>query len=458
MKVRIRFCKGLSQGPPQPLVTLNVTASTNNSETPEHITLSDLKKAVYEYTVLQTGCPTKDDGWKQVVVSLDGSHPLEARCGRQGCHDTRESICEHDAITSLQNLGLVVGDTIYVMEIPLDIRPSGSPAGEKQEDPHPSNRDGESEETYHRSMVPCILYKLDQSLKERGLDHLLTRNDALALIIHGGLIDYGFDCCHDIDSIVGNTCKKNACIYEITYVLRLENISEHLEMLLYLSMQRKTVMLVMQFPCGSLVTKSLEIPGRVCTDQLYDTSRNKHSVWSRTLYWTEEHCFHMLTLCKDAFCRHVLLMACTKMNVEYPGACLSMMPVDVKMTILGFLAFDDLCRLGMTCQDFCTLHRDNTLWFALLAKHFKKDAVIELDVYGKYAAKQEFKRLMLAQREELSRRHSSIHLGLRWTPPPAPAWGQQRPRLSGITGGDYDRLPPGFPQRRTSRHSQWRLD
>lgn len=450
MKVRIRFSHGLSQGSLQSSISLNVVSSS------EHATLADLKRTVYEYIIVETGCQKEEEGWRDVVVSLDGTHPLETLNPPQ----EGDSESAGDAMTSLQSLGLVRGDTIYVLDAPRCTRPA-----ENQEDTQPPTRQDQGSEasTMHcRGMLPSVLFKIDTYVVEKGLNHRLTRNDAIALIIHGGLIDYGFDCCHEIEDVVGNVCKITGCVYAIQYVLRIEKISKHLEMVLYISVQRKNVMLVMQFPCGgSLVSKSIEIePGEVCRDQGYRNSRKHCTIWSKLLHWTEEQCFHMLTVCKDTFCRHVLSLSCTTLGIEYPGACLSMMPADVKRKILSFLAFDDVCCLGMTCREFCTLHRENDLWMLLLEKYFERQTVVKSNVYGKYAAKQEFKRLMLAQREARSReQESSTIFGIRWTPPPPPpSWGQPRHRYPGIIGGDYDRLPPGLPQRRTQRQNQWRLE
>lgn len=450
MKLRIRFSHVLSQS------LFKSCSVIVTSDSQEHVTLADLKRTVYENVVKEIGCEMEQDGWKHVAVSLDGRHPLVAPLPASVQHDAcpafDASEVDCDDTISLQSLGVVRGDTIYVVGLPCHIQCTKT---EDRSQPSEEDRNTMEVSTDSRGMLPSVLLQIEQYVRERCPNRKLTRNDALALIIHGGLIDYGFDCCQNIEDIIGTVCKKNECVYEINYVLQIEKPTKRLELVLYLSMQRKNAMLVMQFPHGGIVSKLVVIPGEAFPRK-DDTLCRNYKVLGNALQWNDEECFRMLTVCKDAFCRHVLSLSCAKLDIEYPGACLIMMPADVKRQILSFLAFDDLCSVGMTCHEFCMHHRDNRLWVRLLNMYFQK-AGIESNVYGTCAAKQEFKRLMLAQREALSRQRDSHTFGGRWMPPP-PGWGQPRPRLPGIIGGDYDRLPPGLPRRGSRRLSQWRLE
>ena len=452
MKLRIRFSHILSQS------LFKSCSVIVASDSHEHVTLADLKRSVYEYVVKDIGCEMEQDGWKHVTVSLDGHHPLAApllasvQHGASPAFDRSEDEC--DDTTSLQSLGVVRGDTIYVLGLPCHIQ-----CTQTEDRSQPSEDQNTMEVSIDsRGMPQSVLLQIEQYVQERWPNCKLTRNDALALIIHGGLVDYGFDCCQiNIEDIIGNVCKKNECVYEINYVLQIEKPAKRLELVLYLSMQRKNAMLVMQFPHGGIVSKLVVIPGEALPREDDALCRN-YKVLGNALLWNDEECFRMLTVCKDAFCRHVLSLSCAKLDIEYPGACLIMMPADVKRKILSFLSFEDLCSVGMTCHEFCMHHRDNRLWVRLLNMYFQKETGMDSNVYGKYAAKQEFKRLMLAKREALSRPRDSHTFGGRWIPPPT-GWGQPRPRLPGIIGGDYDRFPPGLPRLRgSSRISQWRLE
>lgn len=502
MKIRIRFSQRLSEHfPGHRARSVDLTGGDGEDirSSPDEVTLADLKKAVCDHIVsvgidclqhsLNEGANI-EDAWKHVVVSLGGHghqplvSPQEAARRRVTHHDARvsgtrlptvdEDICGGDHTTSLQSLGVISGDTIYVLSFPgSEERTSQTPIDMpmiyddktipviEERDPFTSGPGG---------MLPSVLQLIQEGIWERHLEDKLTRNDAITLIIHAALIEYGFDCCNTLDDIVGPVCKENPCVYQIRYLLQVEHLSNKcLECLLHVSMQHKSVMMTMKISSGKLITKLLKLPS-----EEYDRGPEnvkQQSLWNQALGWNHEQCFQFLTSCKDDFCRHALSLSCAQLDIEYPGACLAMMPAEVKRKILGFLDFDDLCSVGMTCRELCMQHRDNTLWISLLDKYFSnhdRDTQEESRVYGTCMAKHEFKRLLLAQREKdalMKRRHVSQH-AIPWAPPP-PVWGQPRPRFPGIIGGDYDRVPSGLPShtpslpmipRARGGHHQWRLE
>lgn len=431
-----------------------------------NVTLADLKKAiVYQYLSAGDDCRAEvEDAWKQVVVSL-GGEPLVAPVPENveeslGVVPSLDNQCMYDEMTSLQSLGVVRGDTIYVLEFPVHTTCSTA-------DPQPLK--DTSNDDHRVELVPSAgLRRIEECVREKHLEHHVTRNDAIALLIHAALVDYGFDSGHHVgtveESIIrGGSCKKNACVYEMEYVLHVESdCVRHMNMVLHLSMQQKNVMIVMQFPTGCLLTASLPVPeGDLNCARENNTILD--TVWNRVLRWSNAQCSSMLTMCKDMFCRHVLFVSCSLMGIDYPGACLSMMPADVKENILRLLDFDDLCSIGMTCREFYIQHRDSALWIRLLQRYFPDQGEIctETNLY-----KSMFKKLMMAQRERealVTRGQRASMGGIRWTPP-LPSWGQPSPRFPGITGGDYDRLPPGIPRGSQLpmppriRGSRWRLE
>ena len=470
MKVKIRLGKGVDPG-----VASGSGGSTtqNKLELPggQDPSLADLKRAIWTHLGDSERSPNAD--WREVVVSLNGKTPLQsdishntegrASTSQQALHPSKDD--DIDARTSLRSLDIISGDIVWVLYLPGCTRSSKNPEVDVDSDSSrgmhvaasPMNvnmySNMENDHQYPTSIqtsVPLIFKDLEKILGDDVMSGRVsvTRSQSLVLLVHAAMTGYGFDSVTPTSELL-KECRVTETFYRIPYELKVKSSNaqeQSVSFVVHVSTMSSSIVLAMDISqdIDDHVLRLFSLNGAAKGDILGLCSK---------------YVFHLMNSWKDDFCQPVLLRCCKILGIEYPVASFMAIPMDVKYKILSWLDFRDLCSIGMTCREMHHVANDNVFWLALCREYFPDQLTSENTIYGQFAAKYAFKRMMSIQKERDRERHEMLRFRHMRRMPPQPP--EMRPSFPGIIGGDYDRMPslrpPPWSAAPRNTNQQWRL-
>jgi hypothetical protein len=469
MRVKIRLGKGVG---PDVASGSGGSTSLNRLELPgQDPSLADLKKAVWTHLGDSERSPNAD--WREVVVSLNGKTPLQSctnhstdarvSTSEQESRHSKHGKPDDDAKTSLKSLDVISGDIVWVLHLPGYPRRSNKPEADVGSDSSreiciaSSRTDMDidvEKDLQHSSQsqasVPLIFKDLENIL---GDDIMRGRvptswSQAFVLLFHAAMTGYGFDGVMPTSRIL-KECRVTETLYRIPYELKVKSRNDReqsVSFVVHVSTMSSSMVLAMDIPqdISEQVVRLFPLTGAAKGDILGLCSK---------------YVFQLMNSWKDDFCQPVLLRCCKILGIEYPVASFMVIPMDVKYKILSWLDFRDLCSIGMTCREMHHVANDNVFWLALCREYFPDQLTSENTIYGQFAAKYAFKRMISIQKERDRERQEMLRFRHTRRMPPQPP--EMRPSFPGIIGGDYDRLPslrpPPWSAGPRNNNRQWRL-
>lgn len=417
------------------------------------VTLSDLKKCVFDLYRGEGAHEREPQLWPKVQVSLNGKDELLSCLQNTGTERIDEDSSGDDL--SLKCLGLCSGDLVWVLVVP------GIPQ--------------KASENF--DVVPKILSDLIGVTAEGGgrmtFNNMMNESinirvcQAVVVMVHAAMLETGFeaaDVASGVDSyerhiqlIFGGAWKVTNSVYRIPYIVRTREKTETKE-------NTVRVNLTCSF-LGETMLAAVEFPGHhaLCFHRIVNvsclTSQNKRNDKDddmycielfKKVYTTRHELLSLWNSIKDLICIPAVSIGLDILGEGSYIHSLMMMPMEIKKHIFGLLSHSDLVTLSGTCHELHRLCSEDSLWSPLFLDVFGEDKLRYVaSTWSLNGAKAAFRLLWLEKKREDeeeernrdARRRRSDRMSLPGFYPRLPD-AHIRP---GIIGGDYDRIP-GLPQ------------